>query len=718
MPEATPKQEISPNESNATRSEILALIPTLMTVVEGICALTRADGAVIAACDHYGLLCLASVGNAPPVDSRLQPESGFTRECLETSRVVLCEDAERDSRIVPSIARVLQLRSALAVPIISEEESLLGVIEVFSSQPSAFGAADIGALKHIAQSLAPVLACWPARNQGPATPSPVDLFTRSYTPSLSEELPGSPPLPIPGPSDAQADVPTTTVADSSKRDTSRFLQVARKLTAPECLLVMSVLGLLVLFLFIRSRLGEIKTLPDTPSVWASNEVSRSVEGTVRDGAARALLEAPNSKMSYSPLRPAVAGITSPPSHNGEDKFHKSDFPKRTVRLREQKVVIFSSLDPARYRTRKHTSEVLSPVFSGPVIDHARSMPIEVSNEPIAATSATVVPAIPALIKPNAILRTDFVLDRTLKGHSSWVTSLAFSSDGQRLASGSWDQTVKLWDVSTGEEHTIGSKMQEVQTLAFSRDGRWFAVENASNTVTLWDAATGKEVRTLRSDRPLSALGANWVYSMTFSPDSRWLASAVDDKTIRLWDVTTGQGVRDFTGLRRPVMYTAFSPDGRWLASGNEDRTIGIWDVSTGEIVRTLKAHKKPIYTVVFSPTGRLLASAGADKSIKLWDFATGREVRTLVGHDNSVTSLAFSPDSRWLASASWDKSVKVWDVDTGRELQTLEGHDRPVYSVAFDPRGRWLASGSEDGTIELWRFGGGADHFMNKGVGQ
>ena len=167
MPEATPKQEISPNESNATRSEILALIPTLMTVVERICALTRADGAVIAACDHYGLLCLASVGNAPPVDSRLQPESGFTRECLETSRVVLCEDAERDSRIVPSIARVLQLRSALAVPIISEEESLLGVIEVFSSRPSAFGAADIGALKHIAQSLAPY---WPAGRLGTKNP--------------------------------------------------------------------------------------------------------------------------------------------------------------------------------------------------------------------------------------------------------------------------------------------------------------------------------------------------------------------------------------------------------------------------------------------------------------------------------------------------------------------------------------------------------------------
>ena len=232
-------------------------------------------------------------------------------------------------------------------------------------------------------------------------------------------------------------------------------------------------------------------------------------------------------MSPLTLAPRVAGITTPPSHNGEDKFHKSDFPKRTVRLREQKVRYFQIAGSSKVPNKKaHDTEVLSPVFRGPVIDHARSMPIEVSNEPIAATALpSSLRSLPSLNR-MPFLRPDFVLDRTLKGHSSWVTSLAFSSDGQRLASGSWDQTVKLWDVSTGEEHTIGSKMQEVQTLAFSRDGRWFAVENASNTVTLWDAATGKEVRTLRSDRPLSALGANWVYSMTFSP--------IAAGSLRLW----------------------------------------------------------------------------------------------------------------------------------------------------------------------------------------
>ncbi|HEV7510750.1 MAG TPA: WD40 repeat domain-containing protein [Candidatus Acidoferrum sp.] len=333
-------------------------------------------------------------------------------------------------------------------------------------------------------------------------------------------------------------------------------------------------------------------------------------------------------------------------------------------------------------------------------------------EPVSAEMLTATaPAKPSAIRSASASAPDFVLERTLKGHSGWVTGVAFSSDGQRLASGSWDQTVKFWDVQTGQElNTVGKKVKEVQALAFSRDGHWLAAENSKDIVTLWDATSGREIRTFASDRALGALGSNWVYSIAFSPDGRWLASGVDDKTVRLWDVTTGRAVRDLTSSRRSVIYAAFSPDGRWLASGNDDKSIRIWDVATGQEIRRLRGHKKPICAVAFSPNGHWLASASADKSIKLWDIATGREVRTLTGHGNLVTSLAFSPDGRWLASGSWDKTVKIWDVGTGNELQTLaNARNHSVYSVAFDSHGRWLASGSEDGTINLWRLSHGVD---------
>jgi WD40 repeat protein/DNA-binding NarL/FixJ family response regulator len=307
---------------------------------------------------------------------------------------------------------------------------------------------------------------------------------------------------------------------------------------------------------------------------------------------------------------------------------------------------------------------------------------------------------------SAILAPDFVLDRTFQAHSSWVTGVAFSADGQRLASGSWDESIKLWDVSTGRElGTVGGRSKkEVQTLVFSPDGRWLAMENSENTVVLWDATTGLQVRSFPSDRPRGIPGSAWVYSIAFSPDSRWLASAVDDKTIRIWDVGTGEKVRDLTALRRSVMYARFSPDGRWLASGDGDKNVEVWDVSTGQALKRLSGHKDVVNALAFSPDGRWLASASSDKTIKLWDVATGQIARILVGHQNLVTSICFGVDGRWLASGSWDKTIKIWNVETGSAVQTLKADNHPVYTIAFDSSGRRLASGSEDGVVNLWRL--------------
>ena len=328
------------------------------------------------------------------------------------------------------------------------------------------------------------------------------------------------------------------------------------------------------------------------------------------------------------------------------------------------------------------------------------------RRPAQALAPLALPPPVIAIRPSA---PDFALDRTLKAHTGWVTGVAFNPDGQQLVSGSWDRSVRFWEVSTGEQlQAVTGKMKEVQALAFSRDGHLLATENSSNIATLRDPATGREIRVFPTDKPLGVLGSNWVYSIAFSPDGQWLASGVDDKTVRLWDVKTGQKVRDLAGSRRQVMYIAFSPDGRLLATGDDEKDIGVWNLSTGKEIFKLSGHMKPVHAVAFSPNGRWLASASGDKTVKLWDMTSGREVRTLAGHGNSVTSLAFSPDGRWLASGSWDKTVKIWDVETGREVQTLAGHDRPVYSIAYDSRGRWLASGSEDGTIKLWRLGDAA----------
>ncbi|KAJ5827863.1 hypothetical protein N7447_004626 [Penicillium robsamsonii] len=288
------------------------------------------------------------------------------------------------------------------------------------------------------------------------------------------------------------------------------------------------------------------------------------------------------------------------------------------------------------------------------------------------------------------------LTQTLEGHSSSVESVAFSLDGRLLASGSWDNTVRLWDPATGAlTQTLEGHSNIIRSVAFSPDGRLLASGSWDNTVRLWDPATGALTQTLEGH-------SDWVESVAFSPDGRLLASSSGDNTVRLWDPATGALTETLKGHLSIVRSVAFSPDGRLLASGSGDKTVRLWDPATGALTQTLEGHSDWVKSVAFSPDGRLLASGSRDNTVRHWDPATGALTQTLEGHSSSVESVAFSPDGRLLASGSWDNTVRLWDPATGALTQTLEGHSGWVESVAFSPDGRLLASGSGDKTVRLW----------------
>jgi WD40 repeat protein len=701
----------------------------LSEVIDRICPLTRADGAAIAVRDPWGLVCRASAGNAPDVGSRLQPDSALTRECFETGTVVVCEDTESDFRIRSVAARSLRLRSAVVVPILAPHPDaavveVLGLIEVLSSRPFAFDTAHIDGLKRVAELLAPALAPAPPqeseenilaagamvappeepKSKGPVLKGPVLLVAGVvllsllllFVPALFRRKPlrgsSTPSLPPASTSGTPAQPPLGPRGTPSQAGEAKRVEPNRPLP---------------------SEASAPK--PSSPSSISSPAASPKPAAAPPESLPLAQnYEARNqAALAIRPAAPALVILGIPPGSRifVDDQLVASTNPSGQASI---------SMLPAGqhrlhlalngYRDFDQAFDV-QPGKTSTVTAKLEPLELPTLSGPATAPILAVSPAVPPPVTPTRPSVPDFVLNRTLKAHSGWVTGVAFSPDGQRLASGSWDRTVKFWQVSSGEQlSAVASKMKEVQSLAFSRDGHWLATENSSDTVALRDPTTGQEMLALPSDKPLGVLGSTWVYSIAFSPDGQWLASGVDDKTVRLWDVKTGRKVRDLTGLPRRVIYIAFSPDGRLLATGDDDKTIRIWDVSSGEQVYKLSGHKRPVYAVAFSPNGHWLASASADKTVKLWDLTVGREVRTLSGHENVVTSLAFSPDGRWLVSGSWDKTIRLWDVEAGRELQALAGHDHPVYSLAFDPRGNWLASGSEDGTIKLWRLTDASDH--------
>ena len=278
----------------------------------------------------------------------------------------------------------------------------------------------------------------------------------------------------------------------------------------------------------------------------------------------------------------------------------------------------------------------------------------------------------------------------LTGHTYAATSIAFSPDGQTLATGGdWpDRTIRLWDVATGaHKRTLDVSAFDGRSLAFSPDGKTLVGATYDKKVRLWNAATGTPILTLEGH-------TSSITSVAFSSDGRTLASGSQDDTVRLWDIGTRKEKFKLTAHGNNVTSVAFSPDGRMVVSSSYDGSVRLWDAATGDLQRLLERQTGVIDCVTFSPDGRTLASGGEDGTVRLWDVMTGAHERTIEGHSSWVRSLAFSPDGQTLATGSWDYTVRMWDAETGNHERTIEGHTGMVWSVAFSPDGRMLASGN------------------------
>lgn len=289
-----------------------------------------------------------------------------------------------------------------------------------------------------------------------------------------------------------------------------------------------------------------------------------------------------------------------------------------------------------------------------------------------------------------------------QAHTDTIRALAFSPTGRTLATGSWDGTIKMWDLESAGLLWTNWSTDNIESLAFAPDGRTIASGGDAATIQLWDATSGAPRHTL-----LGQSGP--VFALAWSPDGRLLASGGTDESIRLWELSGVQSetsVRLLTGHTNWILGLAFAPDGRTLASGSWDATVKLWDVAGRSLRQTLTGHTDRVRAIAWSPDGRLLASCGFDQTIWLWDVAQGSYRTALRGHTAGVYDITFTPDSRTLLSGSEDGTLRVWDMERGQCVQIKQGYAESLYDVAWRPDGTQLASAGSNRLVTIWDVNG------------
>ena len=296
------------------------------------------------------------------------------------------------------------------------------------------------------------------------------------------------------------------------------------------------------------------------------------------------------------------------------------------------------------------------------------------------------------------------------GHSSRVTSVAWSPNGTHLASASYDKTIRLWNATNGQHiQTYRGHSGRVNAVAWSPDSSRFVSASDDGSVRIWNTT---------SKNPLFIFNEHVgkVTAVAWSPDGSRIASAGINKVVLVWEVATGRILFTFNKHSYDVTTLAWSPTGTSIASGSDDCTIQIWEpLKDGRTnfftslfapqrrIYTYSRHGHKVTTVAWSPDGRRIASTSADRTMQVWDAGTGKLGFIYHNSSASMNAVAWSSDGRYLAAASNDKTVHVWDSITRNSISTYLGHTGYVTALAWSPDRTAIASASVDRTVQVWK---------------
>jgi len=303
-----------------------------------------------------------------------------------------------------------------------------------------------------------------------------------------------------------------------------------------------------------------------------------------------------------------------------------------------------------------------------------------------------------------IWSTDGAEQNVIEGHEGAVNTVKFSADGTQLLTGSADATAVLWDLSTGEVvQTFASTdgdahTDEVSAVDFSTDGTTIATGGADGLLILWNMATGEH------QSPIVA-HTDTITGVDFSPDGTQIATSSQDNRIKVWSVESGELIAE-NETDFPVTSVSYSPDGSQLLTSSGGFTVNTWTVNsengTVDLATVFSGHLEWVGEVQFDPQGLLILSASNDDTVRLWNSQTGGEVNSFGGHTANVNDIAFSPDGRTAITASDDNTLRLIDLAHGLELERYNGHAFDVIQSQFIGDGSRAVSAAWDDTTIIW----------------
>ncbi|WP_170861418.1 WD40 repeat domain-containing protein [Geitlerinema sp. PCC 9228] len=309
---------------------------------------------------------------------------------------------------------------------------------------------------------------------------------------------------------------------------------------------------------------------------------------------------------------------------------------------------------------------------------------------------------------------------TLKGDEGEIQTVAISADGSVVVAGlkSADGIVQVWDLTTGSERfTLEGHSSVISSVAISADGSVAVSGSDDQTIKVWDLTTGKVWDlTTGSERFTLEGHSHWVTSVAISADASVAVSGSIDKTIEVWDLITGSKRFTLEGHSRWIAAVAISADGSVAVSGSADRTVKVWDLTAGTQCYTLKGHINKIDSVGIDADASVAISGSVDQCVQVWDLTAATDSFPFPGHQDCVTTVAISADGSVAVSGSDDQTIKVWDAATGTERFLLKGHISSVEpnALGINADGSVAVSGSRDRMMKVWDAIDGTERFTLK----